>query len=136
MRMERERERHTHTHTHTPIHTHIHIHIHTHTHTHTHSHTHTHTHTHTHAQDEATVKTKKLKKLWSRYEETKGEVHELQKEFQQEKEDLLDTIREQVPCQSCYTYMSHELPKEFQERRITFLIRFVKRSHIRHVTHT
>eukprot|EP00277_Geminigera_cryophila_P008226 CAMPEP_0179417520 /NCGR_PEP_ID=MMETSP0799-20121207/7412_1 /TAXON_ID=46947 /ORGANISM="Geminigera cryophila, Strain CCMP2564" /LENGTH=722 /DNA_ID=CAMNT_0021190537 /DNA_START=61 /DNA_END=2229 /DNA_ORIENTATION=- len=46
-------------------------------------------------QDEATVKTKKLKKLWSRYEETKGEVHELQKEFQQEKEDLLDTIREQ-----------------------------------------
>jgi hypothetical protein len=42
------------------------------------------------------VKTKKLKKLWTRYEQTKREVQELQREFVDEKEDLLDTIREQV----------------------------------------
>eukprot|EP00802_Teleaulax_amphioxeia_P005785 Tamp_05789.p1 GENE.Tamp_05789~~Tamp_05789.p1 ORF type:complete len:848 (-),score=228.85 Tamp_05789:334-2757(-) len=46
-------------------------------------------------EDEVAVKTKKLKKLWSRYEQTKGEVKELHKEFLLEKEDLLDTIREQ-----------------------------------------
>ena len=47
-------------------------------------------------EDEVASKSKKLKKLWSRYEQTKLEVKDIQKEFQQEKEDLLDTIREQV----------------------------------------
>lgn len=46
-------------------------------------------------QEEAAAKTKKLKKLWSRYEQAKSEVKDLQGEFQQEKEDLLDTIRDQ-----------------------------------------
>eukprot|EP00286_Rhodomonas_abbreviata_P010894 CAMPEP_0181319864 /NCGR_PEP_ID=MMETSP1101-20121128/17805_1 /TAXON_ID=46948 /ORGANISM="Rhodomonas abbreviata, Strain Caron Lab Isolate" /LENGTH=337 /DNA_ID=CAMNT_0023427505 /DNA_START=30 /DNA_END=1044 /DNA_ORIENTATION=+ len=46
-------------------------------------------------QEEAAAKTKKLKKLWSRYEHAKSEVKDLQGEFQAEKEDLLDTIRDQ-----------------------------------------
>jgi hypothetical protein len=46
-------------------------------------------------QEEAQAKTKKLKKLWSKYEEAKAEEKDLRHEFQLEREDLLETIREQ-----------------------------------------
>mmetsp|Transcript_14765 Transcript_14765/g.34598 ORF Transcript_14765/g.34598 Transcript_14765/m.34598 type:complete len:311 (-) Transcript_14765:61-993(-) len=46
-------------------------------------------------QEEVLSKTKKMKKLWSKWQEAKDEVSDLQHEFQQEREDLLETIREQ-----------------------------------------
>lgn len=45
-------------------------------------------------QEEVAAKTKKLKKLWNRYEQVRAEVEDVRKENQQEKEDLLQTIRE------------------------------------------
>lgn len=40
------------------------------------------------------MKTKKLKKLWSKYQTAQREVKDIQEEFQQERSDMLDTIRE------------------------------------------
>ncbi|KAJ3257654.1 Kinesin-like protein kif3b, partial [Boothiomyces macroporosus] len=45
-------------------------------------------------QEEVEVKTKKLKKLWSKLQEVKEEINDVKDEFRIEKEDLLDTIRE------------------------------------------
>ncbi|KAJ3321704.1 Kinesin-like protein kif3b [Boothiomyces sp. JEL0866] len=45
-------------------------------------------------QEEVEVKTKKLKKLWSKLQEVKEEINDIKDEFRIEKEDLLDTIRE------------------------------------------
>ncbi|GBG25574.1 Kinesin-like protein KIF3B [Hondaea fermentalgiana] len=45
-------------------------------------------------QDEVEVKTKKLKKLWQKYQGCKTEVKDLEQSFQQEREDMLHTIRE------------------------------------------
>nr|AEG74528.1 kinesin-2 motor subunit FLA8 [Dunaliella salina] len=44
-------------------------------------------------QEEAEQKTKKLKKLWKKYQEVNAEVDDMYKEFQREKEDLLESIR-------------------------------------------
>ncbi|KAG1658518.1 hypothetical protein FOA52_009861 [Chlamydomonas sp. UWO 241] len=43
--------------------------------------------------DEAEQKTKKLKKLWKKFQEVNSEVEDMYKEFQREKEDLLESIR-------------------------------------------
>lgn len=40
------------------------------------------------------MKTKKLKKLWSKYQTAHREIKDIQEEFQQERTDMLDTIRE------------------------------------------
>lgn len=45
-------------------------------------------------QEEIEVKTKKLKKLWNKYQAANREVQDLQEEFQREREDMLDTIRQ------------------------------------------
>eukprot|EP00762_Andalucia_godoyi_P002320 ANDGO_07594.mRNA.1 Kinesin-II 95 kDa subunit len=45
-------------------------------------------------EDEIDGKTKKLKKAIKKYQQAKQEVSDLQHEFQQEREDMLDTIRE------------------------------------------
>jgi len=45
-------------------------------------------------QDEVEVKTKKLKKLWQKYQAYKTEIKDIQESFQQEREDLVDTIRD------------------------------------------
>lgn len=45
-------------------------------------------------EDEIEGKTKKLKKAIKKYQQAKQEVSDLQHEFQQEREDMLDTIRE------------------------------------------
>lgn len=55
------------------------------------------------------MKTKKLKKLWSKYQTAHREIKDIQEEFQQERSDMLDTIREltrqlklkEVRCQPC-----------------------------------
>lgn len=45
-------------------------------------------------QEEVDVKTKKLKKLWTKLETAKAEISDLQDEVRNEREELLDTIRE------------------------------------------
>ncbi|KAG4099845.1 kinesin-domain-containing protein [Neocallimastix lanati (nom. inval.)] len=45
-------------------------------------------------QEEADVKSRKLQKLWKRFQALKLEICDLQDEFRKEREDLLDTIRE------------------------------------------
>ena len=45
-------------------------------------------------EEEAEVKTRKLKKLFEKYQETKQEVKDLQDEFEVEREEMLNTIRE------------------------------------------
>ena len=44
--------------------------------------------------DEVHSKTKKLKKLWKKYQEAKAEVQDLEREFLVEKSDAVDTIRD------------------------------------------
>ena len=44
-------------------------------------------------QEEVEVKTKKLRKLFTKFQAALGEVKDLQEEFQTERTDLLDTIR-------------------------------------------
>jgi kinesin family protein 3/17 len=45
-------------------------------------------------QEEVEVKTKKLKKLWNKYQAAVRETKDLQEEFQTERTDMLDTIRQ------------------------------------------
>ena len=45
-------------------------------------------------QEEVDVKTKKLKRLWAKYQEAAQEAQDLEKEFQTERTDMLDTIRQ------------------------------------------
>ncbi|RQM10076.1 hypothetical protein B5M09_002232, partial [Aphanomyces astaci] len=45
-------------------------------------------------QEEVDVKTKKLKKLWAKHKAASTEIEDLRAEFQTEKEDMLETIRE------------------------------------------
>lgn len=44
-------------------------------------------------QEEVEVKTKKLKKLWLKFQAATSEAQDLQDEFQNERSDMLDTIR-------------------------------------------
>ena len=44
-------------------------------------------------QEEVEVKTRKLKKLFTKYSEIKAEIVDIQEEFQKDREDMLDTIR-------------------------------------------
>ena len=45
-------------------------------------------------QEEVEVKTRKLKKLWQRYQAATQEAQDLQEEFQTERGDMLETIRQ------------------------------------------
>lgn len=49
---------------------------------------------HSSLAEEAEAKGKKLKQLWSKFREAQSEIQDLQLEQQQEKEDLLQTVRE------------------------------------------
>jgi len=40
------------------------------------------------------AKTRKLKKVWSKYQQAKAEITDLEREFVNEKTELLDTVRE------------------------------------------
>eukprot|EP00959_Pyramimonas_sp_CCMP1952_P384380 8055784-Pyramimonas_sp.AAC.1 len=44
-------------------------------------------------QEEVEQKTKKIKKLWNKYQSTKSEIIDLQEEFQRERDDLLEDVR-------------------------------------------
>ena len=45
-------------------------------------------------QDEIAVKSKKLKKLFTKFQGVKAEINDMEAEFQREREGMLDTIRE------------------------------------------
>jgi len=45
-------------------------------------------------QEEVDVKTRKLKKLYQKYKSAQQEVEDIQSEFQREREDMLETVRE------------------------------------------
>jgi len=45
-------------------------------------------------RDEVDEKTKKIRKLWNKYQATKTEIKDLHQDFQREREDMLFTIRE------------------------------------------
>lgn len=45
-------------------------------------------------QEEAQSKTKKLKKLWIKYQQAKNEIEDLNCEFEEERNDMLETIRD------------------------------------------
>eukprot|EP00742_Colponemidia_sp_Colp-10_P004246 GILJ01004530.1.p1 GENE.GILJ01004530.1~~GILJ01004530.1.p1 ORF type:complete len:795 (-),score=178.48 GILJ01004530.1:126-2510(-) len=45
-------------------------------------------------QQELQVRTEKLEQLWNKYQTCRGEIRDLQSEFQREREDMLDMIRE------------------------------------------
>lgn len=44
--------------------------------------------------EELEAKTRKLKKVWNKYQSAQQEIRDLSEEFQKEREDMLDTIRE------------------------------------------
>lgn len=46
------------------------------------------------AEEQVQKMTAKLEKLWNRHKQTQAEIQDLQKEFQDEREDMLETIRE------------------------------------------
>lgn len=46
------------------------------------------------AEEQVAKMTTKLEKLWHRHKQTQQEIGDLQKEFQQEREDMLETIRD------------------------------------------
>jgi kinesin family protein 3/17 len=67
-------------------------------------------------QEEATAKTKKLKKLWGLCMEQKSELKDLKNEHQREREDLLETIRELTSeIKLRQTIIQGFIPKEEQE---------------------
>ena len=68
-------------------------------------------------EDEVEMKTKKLKKLFSNYKSSKSELSDIAKEFQQEREDLLETVRDltqQIKLKDLVVAMS--IPQEYQEK--------------------
>lgn len=46
------------------------------------------------AEDQVSKMTTKLEKLWNRHKQTQQEIEDLQRDFQQEREDMLETIRD------------------------------------------
>lgn len=63
------------------------------------------------ASQQVEVKTKKLKKLWSKYQTAQREVKDIQEEFQQERSDMLDTIRELTRQLKLKEVRIHSIPK-------------------------
>merc|ERR1719361_2764647 len=46
------------------------------------------------AEEQVQKMTAKLEKLWNRHKQTQQEIQDLQREFQSEREDMLETIRD------------------------------------------
>ena len=64
-------------------------------------------------QEENDAKTRKLKKLFNKYKEAQNEITDLVEEFQQEREDYLNTIREMdKEMQICYMVIENFIPPE------------------------
>ncbi|KAL9655269.1 hypothetical protein ABK040_009043 [Willaertia magna] len=74
-------------------------------------------------QEEVQIKTKKLKKLWSKYEAAKSEIDDLKREFQQDIDDYLYTIRQyernlKLREKIIEHFIPHEEIKKIEERAV------------------
>uniref|UniRef100_A0A0G4GXY7 Kinesin motor domain-containing protein n=1 Tax=Chromera velia CCMP2878 TaxID=1169474 RepID=A0A0G4GXY7_9ALVE len=64
-------------------------------------------------EDRIELLTAKLKRLWEKYKQAKGEIGDLQREFQTEREDILETIRELTRENALKDFIiSHFIPPE------------------------
>ena len=66
--------------------------------------------------EEVNVKSKKLQRVWRKYQECKTEIEDIQKEFQSERDDMLETIRalsKQLKLKELV--ISHFIPMEYSE---------------------
>jgi len=73
------------------------------------------------AEDQVEKMTAKLEKLWGRYKETQQETEEVKKEFQQEHEDMLETIRDlnkevKLACLCIESFIPMEQHQQIVER--------------------
>ena len=67
-------------------------------------------------QEEAAAKTEKLKKWWSQYVEAKAEINDMQTEFQREREELLENIRQlSIESQLKLLVINSYIPPEYLE---------------------
>ena len=67
--------------------------------------------------EEVEVKTKKLKKVWNRYQAAKAEIRDLQEEFQEEKADILQTVRDQDrELRLCKLIIENFVPPDIQRK--------------------
>lgn len=68
-------------------------------------------------QEEVQQKTKKIKKLWTKYQASKNEVQELEFEFQKEREDYLYTIRQlDRDLKLKMKIVDYFIPKDIQDK--------------------
>jgi len=73
------------------------------------------------AEEQVAKMTAKLEKLWNRHKQTQQEIHELQQEFQIEREDMLETIRElrkevKLVCLTIDSFVPMEQYQQIVER--------------------
>merc|ERR1719453_3045324 len=73
------------------------------------------------AEEQVAKMTTKLEKLWHRHKQTQQEVQDLQKEFQQEREDMLETIRDlrkevKLVCLNIESFIPMEHYQQIVER--------------------
>merc|ERR1712096_435778 len=73
------------------------------------------------AEEQVQKMTVKLEKLWNRHKQTQGEIQDLQKEFQQEREDMLENIRElrkevKLVCLTIENYVPMEHYQQIVDR--------------------
>lgn len=73
------------------------------------------------AEDQVQKMTAKLEKLWNRHKETQQDIQDLQKEFQGEREDMLETIRElrkevKLVCLTIESFIPMEHYQQIVER--------------------
>lgn len=62
-------------------------------------------------------KTKKLKKVWTKWQAAQAEIRDLQEEFQREKDDMLGAVRDVTSQNKLYhAIMQHFLPTEEVEK--------------------
>lgn len=68
-------------------------------------------------QDEVDIKTKKLKKLWNKHTSISAELNDVKEEFSQERDDMLNTIRELQHQLSLKQFIrQHFIPTEVYEK--------------------
>mmetsp|Transcript_24471 Transcript_24471/g.56356 ORF Transcript_24471/g.56356 Transcript_24471/m.56356 type:complete len:796 (+) Transcript_24471:59-2446(+) len=75
----------------------------------------------TSAAEQVQKMTAKLEKLWHRHKQTQQEIQDLQKEFQQEREDMLETIRDlrkelKLVCVTIDNFIPVEQQQQIVER--------------------
>merc|ERR550525_1152333 len=73
------------------------------------------------AEEQVQKMTAKLEKLWNRHKQTQQEIEDLQEEFQTEREDMLETIRDlrkevKLVCITIESFIPMEHYKNIEHR--------------------